>query len=109
MIEHVGSRALQVEFVAEILRVGRCVFLTTPNRWFPVELHTVIPLAHYLPAPCHRWLFRKPGFGFFSREENLNLLDASDLLSLVPAGVAHRIYRHWFLGFPSNLVLVVER
>jgi hypothetical protein len=25
------------------------VFVTTPNRWFPVELHTRLPLVHWLP------------------------------------------------------------
>ena len=33
----------------EALRVGRRVFLTTPNRWFPVEVHTRLPLVHWLP------------------------------------------------------------
>ena len=34
---------------AEALRVGRRVFLTTPNRWFPIEVHTRLPLVHWLP------------------------------------------------------------
>jgi hypothetical protein len=25
------------------------VFVTTPNRWFPVEVHTKLPLVHWLP------------------------------------------------------------
>ena len=50
VIEHVGGRARQEEFVREALRVGRRVFVTTPNRWFPVEVHTRLPLVHWLPA-----------------------------------------------------------
>jgi SAM-dependent methyltransferase len=49
VIEHVGDRERQRQFVAEALRVGRRVFLTTPNRWFPVEVHTRLPLVHWLP------------------------------------------------------------
>ena len=49
VIEHVGDRDRQRRFVAEALRVGRRVFLTTPNRWFPVEVHTRLPLVHWLP------------------------------------------------------------
>jgi len=49
VIEHVGGRELQATFVREALRVGRRVFLTTPNRWFPVEVHTKLPLVHWLP------------------------------------------------------------
>jgi SAM-dependent methyltransferase len=50
VIEHVGSRAVQAAFMREILRVGRAAFVTTPNRWYPVELHTVLPLVHWLPT-----------------------------------------------------------
>ena len=63
VIEHVGGRERQLGFVREALRVGRRVFLTTPNRWFPVEVHTRLPLVHWLPDPlAHRAydLARKP-------------------------------------------------
>jgi SAM-dependent methyltransferase len=55
VLEHVGGTDRQRAMVAEALRVGRRVFLTTPNRWFPVELHTRLPLVHWLPDPvAHR-------------------------------------------------------
>jgi SAM-dependent methyltransferase len=63
VIEHVGGRAQQRRFVAESLRVARRAFVTTPNRWFPVEVHTRLPLVHWLPDPvAHRAydLVRKP-------------------------------------------------
>ena len=49
VIEHVGGEEDQRRFVAEALRVGRRAFITTPNRWFPVEVHTHLPLVHWLP------------------------------------------------------------
>ena len=49
VIEHVGGRAEQRRFVEEALRVARRAFVTTPNRWFPVEVHTRLPLVHWLP------------------------------------------------------------
>ena len=49
VIEHVGGRERQEAFVREALRVGRRVFVTTPNRWFPIEVHTRLPLVHWLP------------------------------------------------------------
>ena len=49
VIEHVGGPAEQRRFVAEALRVSRRVFVTTPNRWFPIEVHTRLPLVHWLP------------------------------------------------------------
>jgi SAM-dependent methyltransferase len=63
VVEHVGGEAEQRRFVAEALRVGRRAFITTPNRWFPVEVHTRLPLVHWLPdAASHRAyeLARKP-------------------------------------------------
>ncbi len=49
VVEHVGGPERQEAFIREALRVGRRVFLTTPNRWFPVEVHTRLPLVHWLP------------------------------------------------------------
>ena len=63
VIEHVGGREQQRRFVEESLRVARRAFITTPNRWFPVEVHTRLPLVHWLPdALAHRAydLARKP-------------------------------------------------
>jgi SAM-dependent methyltransferase len=55
VIEHVGGEEEQRRFVAEALRVARRAFITTPNRWFPVEVHTRLPLVHWLPdAASHR-------------------------------------------------------
>ena len=55
VIEHVGGRDRQRQLVTEAIRVGRRVFITTPNRRFPVEVHTRLPLVHWLPdALSHR-------------------------------------------------------
>ena len=84
VVEHVGGRERQRRFVAEALRVGRRAFVTTPNRWFPVEVHTRLPLVHWLPdAVSHRAydLARKP----WAKENNL--LGAGALRDLFPGGV----------------------
>jgi SAM-dependent methyltransferase len=106
VIEHVGNGAQQRAFMREILRVGRRAFITTPNRWYPVELHTMLPLLHWLPSEIYRPLYHRLGFDFFAREEHLNLLDRESLRALVPAGVDAFIAEHHFLGLPSNLLLV---
>ena len=70
VIEHVGGRERQRQFAAEALRVARRAFITTPNRWFPVEVHTRLPLVHWFPDPvAHRAydLARKP----FAKENHL--------------------------------------
>jgi hypothetical protein len=50
VVEHVaGGRDGQRQFVHELCRVARRVFVTTPNRWFPLEVHTLLPFVHWLP------------------------------------------------------------
>ena len=81
VIEHVGPREAQERFVAELLRVAPRVFVTTPNRWFPVEVHTRLPLVHWLPErAAHRAydLVRKP----WAKENHL--LGPGDLERLFP-------------------------
>jgi len=109
VVEHVGDRAAQRRFLGEVLRVARSAFVTTPNRWYPVELHTLLPLIHYLPTPLYRDAYRRLGFEFFSREANLNLLDRDALRALLPPGLDAEILDHRFLGLPANLFLVVRR
>jgi ubiquinone/menaquinone biosynthesis C-methylase UbiE len=46
VIEHVGDREQQIQFLREIARVALRGYITTPNRLLPVEVHTRIPLLH---------------------------------------------------------------
>lgn len=39
----------QQEFAAEIRRLGNGYFVQTPNKWFPIESHSLLPLVGYLP------------------------------------------------------------
>ena len=84
VIEHVGGAERQRAFVAEAVRVSRRVFLTTPNRWFQIEVHTRLPLVHWLPdAAAHRAydLVRKPW------AKDNRLLGPADLHALFPVPV----------------------
>ena len=47
VLEHVGAEQHQAAFVRELSRVARRVFISVPNRYFPVEHHTAIPLLHF--------------------------------------------------------------
>lgn len=107
VIEHVGDRNAQSAFIRDLMRVGRRAFLTTPNRWYPVELHTMLPFVHYLPPRLYRRIYRFLGFDFFSREENLNLLDEREMRRLLEPDWRVRIDRHRFLGLPSNLLVTI--
>jgi SAM-dependent methyltransferase len=77
VVEHVaGGREGQRRFVHELCRVSRRVFVTTPNRRFPLEVHTLLPFVHWLPkGPRERLL---------PFDDVLDPLSAKDLAALFP-------------------------
>jgi SAM-dependent methyltransferase len=84
VIEHVGDRERQRRLVLEALRVGRRVFLTTPNRRFPIEVHTRLPLVHWLPDALAHSAYDLAGKSF---AKELHLLTRRTLASLFPGRV----------------------
>lgn len=112
VIEHVGSFQNQVRLIAECARVSRkAIFITTPNRWFPIEFHTVLPLVHWLPKSTFRSLMRLSGREFFADERNLNLMTPNDLRSAAKssstsAGGSFVVKTQSLAGWPSNLLLI---
>jgi hypothetical protein len=108
VLEHVGPFENQVKMVAECLRVTRRgICLTTPNRWFPIEVHTQLPLVHWLPPPVCRAIFPQLGYDFFADENNLNLLSRAQLKKIVERmdGWKFQIMSARVLGWTSNLIL----
>jgi len=112
VIEHVGSRKNQVAFIRECVRVSKkYVFITTPNRFYPIELHTVLPIIHWLPPGVYRGILKRIGKSFFASEDNLNLLSKRGLESMMEEidGVSYSIDFIRFLGFKSNILLTVVK
>ena len=114
VIEHVGAFKNQVQMVSECARVSReFFFITTPNRWFPVEFHTILPLVHWLPKQTFRRLMEKTGRSFFADENNLNLMSRQDLLratEMANIGNFDVQLKTVSLGrWPSNLLLIGTR
>jgi SAM-dependent methyltransferase len=87
VVEHVGGREEQRRFVAELCRVAPRVFLSTPNRWFPVETHTLVPVVHWLPRAQADRAMQALRREKWSRVE---LLSRSELLALFPPNVEAR-------------------
>ena len=84
VIEHVGGREQQRLFVSETVRVGRQVFVTTPNRRFPVEVHTALPFVHWLPERLAHASYDAFGRGW---AKDIRLLSRRELASLFPGRV----------------------
>jgi SAM-dependent methyltransferase len=84
VVEHVGGRERQRKLVSEAIRVGRCAFVTTPNRRFPLEVHTRLPLVHWLPDRMSHPVFRLLGK---DEAAELHLLSRRTFASLFPGRV----------------------
>jgi hypothetical protein len=108
VLEHVGAAKNQITFLSELWRVARRgIFVTTPNRWFPIEFHTLLPLAHWLPHPLFQRILISAGKEFFASKENLNLLSRRTLADVArAAGITRfRIDSARLLGWSTNLLL----
>ncbi|HET9937799.1 MAG TPA: methyltransferase domain-containing protein [Gaiella sp.] len=84
VIEHVGGRERQRKLVSEAIRVGRRVFITTPNRRFPVEVHTRLPFVHWLPDSISHRAYAVAGKGIGNE---LDLLTRRSFAQLFPGRV----------------------
>ena len=103
VIEHVGSREKQQAFYAELSRVAKQVFLTAPNRYFPVEHHTAIPLMHFW-RPTFSLACKTLGKTEWLDPDNLILTGIDDLRKLNPDGKVG--YTGLALGpFSSNMYI----
>lgn len=82
VIEHTGSYDKQLLFLSELIRTSKSIFITTPNRWFPVEVHTRLPFLHYLPKKYFDkilWLIGKS----WASGDYMNLLSISDIKKML--------------------------
>jgi Methyltransferase domain len=80
VLEHVGSFEKQVLFVGELCRVARRVFITVPNKFFPVEHHTALPLAHFpLSVPISGSSLSSPFTAFRFEKETRARISRRDI------------------------------
>lgn len=111
-IEHVGSKDNQLTFVKEAVRVSKnYVYITTPNRYFPVDFHTKLPLLHWLPKKIHRRILNFFKLDFYAKEENLNLLDEKEIKKLLSniSCSSFKIRKLYLLFFCSNLLIIIKK
>lgn len=111
-LEHVGSFEQQKSFVKEMNRVSKKKsIIITPNRYYPLDTHTMLPFIHWLPKKIHRKLLKIFKYDFLSLEKNLNLLSAKDLIKICSDLniTNYHIQSINFMGFKSNLILIINK
>jgi SAM-dependent methyltransferase len=107
VVEHVGNRNAQVRFLKEIYRVSRLGIVTTPNRYFPIEVHTLLPFVHFLPAAGFNFVLKALS-STWKVGQNLTLLSVRDIRSiLAEAEISDfRIYKNRVAGLTLDFVIV---
>jgi len=111
VIEHVGTYEQQRQMAEEVRRVGKRYFVQTPNRYFPIEPHVLLPFFQFLPFGLKVFLlahFKSPwGWKISSRLEavqyvsEIRLLTEKELRSLFPDA---KIYKEKFLGLTKSFI-----
>jgi len=112
VIEHVGTADDQAAMARAVRRVGRGYYVQTPNRWFPVDPHYLVPLVHLLPRSGRVALLQRFDLGWLSRAperaeaersvDTVRLLTARELRALFPDG---QLWRERIAGFTKSLIV----
>jgi len=107
VIEHVGNHELQVHFLKELKRVGKKTFFTTPNLYFPVEVHTRTLFLHWLPGKLFERYLLMTGKKW-ATNGYMNLLSKSKIKKLLKeAGIKeYRIIRNRYFLFVMDFVVI---
>lgn len=94
VLEYVGSQQRQRQFSDEIRRVARCgYFVTTPNKRFPIEPHSLLPFYQYLSESWQRRVVHLSPY-YLKNYEEIRLLCAGQVRELFPEAQVRSI------GFP---------
>jgi SAM-dependent methyltransferase len=87
VVEHVHNLQVYLSELVRVLKPGGVRYLGCPNRLFPLELHTMIPLVHWLPKDLGDRLGKVIAcLSFWSRstEDRLRVLDTMTLRYVAP-------------------------
>jgi hypothetical protein len=94
VIEHVGAWEHQGRFAREIRRVAsRGYFVATPNKYFPIEPHALLPFYQFLPVTLQKKVAPYSP-GYLRQYEEIHLLSTKQLQTLFPEAAVSSV------GFP---------
>ncbi len=113
VIEHLGSLERQQRMAFEHRRVAKRYFVQTPNKYFPIEPHFLIPGFQYFPFRIKVALVARYKLSWFDRIPDhseaerfirtFRLLSFRDLNLLFPGS---KIHRERFLGLTKSFMVL---
>lgn len=111
VIEHLGSYANQQRMAHEVRRVGKNYFVQTPNKYFPLEPHFLVPFFQFFPFKLQVALIQRFRLGWYQkipdREEakwhvrSHRLLTKGEMLDLFPDG---HLYKEKVFGLTKSFI-----
>jgi hypothetical protein len=113
VIEHVGSFGEQRKMADELVRVGKGIFLQTPNRFFPIEPHFLVPFFQFYPLAVQLFLLRHFTLGRLKNKvadrqkaseilSSIRLLTEKELNVLFPGAI---IRKEKVFGFTKSFIV----
>jgi SAM-dependent methyltransferase len=87
VIEHVAPPRRRA-FASELRRVGRGLYVQTPAFSFPIEPHSLLPFAHWLPVSARRRYWRLGAAGAW---EEISLLRRREIEALFGPALPERL------------------
>jgi hypothetical protein len=113
VLEHLPTPELQARMAAEVRRVGRRVYLQTPNRYFPLEPHFLFPFFGILPIGVRAFLLQRFDLGWHKRVpdraaaledvRSIRLLTGSEMRRLFPGA---RFENERFLAVTKSFIVL---
>lgn len=110
-IEHAGSWEDQKRMAEEIQRVGKRYFVQTPNKFFPVEPHFLVPCFQFMPLGLRAWLIRHFELGWYEKAmdrttateiaASIRLLNLREVQTLFPEAV---VFKERIAGLVKSFV-----
>lgn len=114
VIEHLGSLERQRCMAREVQRVAERHYIQTPNYWFLIEPHFLLPGVHWLPKALRARVIHKTRAGWYGRHvrsiedavavvESISLLRLRELRDLFPGS---RIVVERWLGMSKSFIAI---
>jgi Methyltransferase domain len=110
VIEHLGDYTNQQRMAREITRVGKRYFVQTPNRYFLIEPHFLLPLFQFLPVAWRASIVSRFNISWYGRlsppdarrlVEEIRLITRSELSRLFPDA---ELYRERVMGLTKSFI-----
>lgn len=111
VIEHLHTKEQQKKMAEEIIRVGKYHYVQTPNKYFFIEPHYLLPYFQFIPKNIRFNILTKTKFSRFRKWpedlarqylDEILLLSKNDMEQLFPAS---QLTKEKFMGMTKSFVV----